>query len=417
MFTSFDDVLTFLDERGMFHMDLGLDRIQDSLKTLELSTKVREHSVVQVVGTNGKGSTSTFLAALAKASGVGTGLYGSPHLVTYRERIRIDGMMLSHEAWAPLAQQVFDSRQDMTCFEFLTVLAVLAFAQAEVPLHILEAGLGGKNDATTAIPADIVCFTPIALDHVGVLGDSIHAIALDKAGALHPHCIAVTSEQDPEVMDVLETEAQKHGIQLYKAHDLAPLPTVALALQGEHQRFNAQLAWAVWALLAEKNAWVLNPKACEQALATARIAGRLQYIAATAEDPPYLVDGAHNPHGLRACIASIKAQKIKPRCVIFSCMADKDIDSLLPLVLELADGMPILTPTIQDNERAVDGDELAHALNSLTQHAPTAQGMPRLFTALETARGFFGKSDEPVLVCGSLYLLGEFFTLKPNAFI
>lgn len=182
-FKSFHDIEEHLNQLGLFHMDMGLSRVQDALEALGCTFNC---PVVQVVGTNGKGSTVTFLHSLAEAHGLKVGVFTSPHFLSPVERIRLGKRVLPEAAWPCLANRVHAAAPELTYFEFLTVLAALAYQDACPNLIILEAGLGGHYDATTALPANLVCFTPIALDHQGILGPDIASIAADKAMALRP---------------------------------------------------------------------------------------------------------------------------------------------------------------------------------------------------------------------------------------
>ncbi|MGJ3523140.1 bifunctional folylpolyglutamate synthase/dihydrofolate synthase [Nitratidesulfovibrio sp. D1] len=414
-FATYDDVQAHLDRLGMFHMDLGLGRMERVLDALGLAAP--PFTVAQVVGTNGKGSTSTFLAAIGTAHGLRTGLYTSPHFVTPRERIRIDGAMLAADLWPGLANRIMAGGGDaLTYFEFLTVLALLAFREAGVQLAVLEAGLGGAHDATTAVAADVVCVTPIGLDHQAVLGATIAAIAADKAGALRPGVPAVTAPQPSDAMAELRTAADACGAPLHEADDVAKLPSKAeLGLSGPHQRGNALLALAAWATLAEANEWESHEDAVRRGLADAWIPGRLQWVerpdaAQTATQPPLparlVIDGAHNAHGLAALREALAAQCTRPAVVIFSCLADKDLVAVAEGVRRLAGDAPVLVPTIQGNARAARGEDLAVLLG------PTARAVPDITAALREAAALAPQG--PVLLCGSLYLLGEFFTLRPD---
>lgn len=414
-FSSYDDVQAHLDRLGMFHMDLGLGRMERALDALALAAP--PFTVAQVVGTNGKGSTSAFLASISAAHGLRTGLYTSPHFITPRERIRIDGTMLAADLWPELANRVMAAGGEaLTYFEFLTVLALLAFREAGVQLAVLEAGLGGAHDATTAVAADVVCVTPIALDHQSVLGPSITAIAADKAGALRPGVPAVTAPQPSDAMDELRAAAEACGALLFAADDAARLPAKAtLGLAGPHQRTNALLALAAWATLAKANAWDVQEGSVRQGLAAAWIPGRLQRVERSdadfpASQPPLparlLIDGAHNAHGLTALREALAAQDIRPAVTIFSCMADKDLAAMSAEVRRLAGNAPVLVPTIRGTPRAARGADLAALLG------PSAHAVPDLHSALREAAALAPQG--PVLLCGSLYLLGEFFTLRPD---
>lgn len=420
IFHSFEQVQNHLDHLGLFHMDFGLDRMRRALRALDLLNT--SWPAVHVVGTNGKGSTSTFLASLATAHGLKTGLYTSPHFLSPRERIRINGAMLSPERWTALASRVHEAAPDLTYFEFLTAAGLLAFAEDHVDLAVLEAGLGGRYDATTAAPARLVCYTPIALDHERILGNTIRAIASDKAGAIRPMpngTPVLTGPQPREALDCLADAAAKNKVPfitveqralpfgLLDASDPASLPLLGLA--GPHQIANARLALAAWDHLCAEQGWPLSREATLKGLAAARLAGRFQCIPAGAGLPPLILDGAHNPHGLNALASALEEKQIRPRAVIFSCLADKNREAMIPLIRRIAGDAPVFTPTIQDNERAMSGETLAHELGS------NARPAQRLRLALDAAaRERAADAHQPVILCGSLYLLGEFFTLYPD---
>ena len=410
-FRHFDDVQNHLDHLGLFHMDFGLDRMRAALAALGLLAP--PFTTVQIVGTNGKGSTSTFLSSVARAQGLNVGLYTSPHFVTPRERIRINGAMLAIDAWPALANRVMEAAPDLTYFEFLTALGLLAFAEAHVDLVVLEAGLGGHYDATTAMPVEAVCFTPIGMDHEKILGNTLAAIATDKAQAMRPGVPAFTAPQEPDALSVLQRTAHEKGCPLHETAAL-PAPQQTLGLAGAHQRLNARLALAVWDDLSRRLGWPSTEEATAAGLRDAHFPGRFQRIAGHDGKPTLYLDGAHNPHGLRALEAAVRDAGITPSAVIFSCLADKDISDMLPLVRRIAADALILTPTIQDNERAMNGEELAQRLAEGRCAADT-RSVQRLSLALSEAARHAREQEGPILLCGSLYLLGEFFTLYPWA--
>lgn len=414
-FTSFEDVLDHLDKLGLFHMDFELERVHKALHALDLIPL--PFSAVQIVGTNGKGSTATFLASLAQAHGIQTGLYTSPHFITPRERIRINNAMLSPSFWPELASQVYNKAKDLTYFEFLTVFALLAFKKAKVRLAVLEAGLGGHYDATTAIPVEAVCFTPISIDHEKILGPTLCNIAADKAQAIRPGIPAFTVAQAPEVFSSLEQMALEKGAALHLAQPLSAR-IEKLGLTGPHQHVNAGLAGTAWRFLARQHQWSTTEALMEQGFSQAFFAGRFQRLPPTAETPPLLLDGAHNPHGLKALEKTLA--DVRPGAIIFSCLADKNINDMLPSLCRIAGNSPIFVPTIQDNERAINADELASRLRTYSkaqgQHI-SVYSTQRLGLALQEIKRLQHPITEehPVLLCGSLYLLGEFFTLYPWA--
>lgn len=409
-FHTFDDVQDHLDDLGLFHMDFGLDRMRNALSALGLLTP--PFVTAQVVGTNGKGSTATFLSCIARAQGLKVGLYTSPHFVTPRERIRINGEMLPAERWPALANRVIETAPSLTYFEFLTALGLLAFAEAGVDFVVMEAGLGGHYDATTAMPVQAVCFTPIGMDHEKILGSTLGEIATDKAQAMRPGVPAFTAPQEADALAPLRATAQEKGAELHETASL-PLPQSQLGLAGPHQRVNARLALAVWNGLASQFAWPNTPEAVAKGLAAAHFPGRFQRLPARNGLPPLILDGAHNPHGLRALEAAVRDGNIRPAAVIFSCLADKDVSDMLPFIRRIAGDAPLFIPTIQDNERAMSGEELAARL-AVGRKAVT-RPVQRLSLALGEAAACPAEAGQPVILCGSLYLLGEFFHLYPRA--
>jgi len=420
---TFDDVLCLLDKLGLFHMDFSLHRMEAALDALSL-----QHvpcPVVQIVGTNGKGSTATFLASLAREHGLRVGLYTSPHMLTFRERVCIDGCMLPLDTWVACVRKVHAVAPDLTYFELLTLVGLVAFAEANVDLMIFEAGLGGRYDATTAIAVDLVCFTPIHVDHEKILGTTETAIATEKSYAMREGKPVLTAVQKPDVLRVLREVAEARGCVYQEIH---PLTQYALGMRGVHQQTNAGLALAAFRLLCENHAFEYKEIAVKQALRTASIVGRMQWIKPTSKDDvlsvPLLLDGAHNLHGLEALLVAVEALSEKPAAMIFSCLSDKNLEEILPRIMALSaacGNIPIFVPTIMDNERAMIADDLANLL------APRAIACARMSTALREAMAFATQSNDalgngargdgakrPVLVCGSLYLLAEFFILYPQ---
>ena len=399
-FKDFKEFSAHLDGLGLFRMDLTLGRMQAFARAL---SPAPNRAAVQVVGTNGKGSTATFLAAVAQAHGLRTGLYTSPHLARFRERLLLDGEMLSEQDWTDLANALERSAPglDLTYFELLTALAALAFGQAGTELAVYEAGLGGTWDATTALPVDLTLFTPMGLDHEAILGPGLACIARDKAGAMRPNGLAVTGPQEPEVLEILADRAREIGAELHHAADLAELPLANnLGLSGPHQQENARLALAAWRLVARKRGWKADAQAETRGLARAFIPGRLQSVDF---DPPLLLDGAHNEPALIALARALDALGLRPAGLIFACLKDKDLPAMLPLVQGLTDG-PILVPELPGNERALSAQDLAGRLG------PRARAVPDLDAALNLLAGSKGR----VLLCGSLYLLAEFYTKHPR---
>lgn len=423
----------YLGGLGLFHMNMGLERIGAVLDSLNLR-KLPCHTV-QVAGTNGKGSTSTFLCSLARSHGQKAALYSSPHFVSLRERLRLFqpggspwGEILPEERWLEGAEAVMRAGGDtLTYFELLTVIAAWLIRHEGAALSVLESGLGGTWDATTAIQAELTVFTPIALDHCAVLGSSIAEIARDKAGAMRTGCRAVSSPQTAEARTVLEESARKRGVELSFA-SLSDLPVefsdgMALGIKGGHQRVNAALALAAWRLAAKELRLEPQRESEAEGLAQARIPGRMQFIQAAPglplPHPPLILDGAHNPHGLAALGHSLARLQTAPAAIIFNCMSDKDTAAILPHLRALATGQ-VFVPEFKDNPRAMPAAELARMIGLAATPTRDLTEAIRL-SALsmnerlpEERNQDIHECRHPLLICGSLYLLGEFFTLYPQ---
>ncbi len=388
-----------MDRLGLFHMDLGLSRME----AFWAARAVPDIPVVHVVGTNGKGSTAAFLCSIARAHGWKTGLFTSPHFVTPRERVQVNRTMLPHETWVELGNEIMATPggDALTYFEFQTCLAMLAFEREGVDLAIMEAGMGGQYDATNVFAPRMTLFTPIGLDHEAILGPTLTDIAKDKAGAIRPGGVVLTGIQVTEALIPLQDRAQLVAARLMYAVDMAdPLDGLKLGLFGIHQTANGRLALAAWRWLIAGMGVRSDPGIERFGLESAFLPGRMQRVEVAGQD--IILDGAHNVHALEALGAALYAESIRPGVVIFSCLRDKNVEAMLPLVRNLTDG-PIIVPAFE-NERASDCDDLAGRLG---ERARTAGSMA---DALDACAGESG----PVLVCGSLYLLAEFFALHPE---
>lgn len=408
-FSSWQNFRIWLDKLGMFHMELDLARMREALRLLNL--RKTPFPVAQVAGTNGKGSTSTFISELACVHGLKTGLFTSPHFISPRERILINGRQVSREQWLREARIIEEACASLkpTYFEFLTLLALRIFVLENVQLAIFEAGLGGRHDATTAISSDLCCFCPIALDHEAVLGHGLAAIASDKADALHSQKMALSAPQFPIAAAILAEKASTLHIPLEFIQPLPDNPATGPGLAGRHQLINAALALAAWRRLADAMGIASIPAMERKALATAFIPGRLQFIEASECHPAFLLDGAHNPHALLA----LARHDFNPACVIFSALADKDwqngISGLCCRFTEAA----ILVPQLSVS-RAACACEIAAFINRMRPERAEAFSAPFALLKSLGKAACLAQPDKPVLVCGSLFLLSDFYHLFPK---
>ncbi len=413
-YPTYNHFLSRLNTLGLFHMDMTLARIRSAITPLV--TALQTLSVLHIAGTNGKGSTSVFLEAVARARGLKTGLFTSPHFLDPRERLRINGKMLSKDKWLELANATADFPvcDRLTYFELLTLIALTAFVQHKVDVAIIEAGLGGTWDATCVLEAQLSILTPVGLDHEKILGSTLEAIAKDKAGILRGKP-AISAAQADEVRSVFTLTAKQTNTRLFWARDFyrvqkdalffqykkneLRIPLSRLGLRGSFQAHNAGLGLSAWHLFCEQQKIPWSATACMQGLQNAFHPGRFQ---CAGTNPLFILDGAHNVMGLQTLVNELEHQDIRPDAVIFSCMADKDVPALLRLVRQLS--TTIIVPQIQDNPRAARPNNLVCKLGN---KAIPAANMRQALDLVPQNAGI-------VLVCGSLYLLADFYALFPH---
>lgn len=385
------EAIDWLFSTQMFGIKLGLDGPRQLLKHA-LAHPKRGTRVIHVAGTNGKGSTCAMIDAVARATGMRTGLFTSPHLIDYRERIRVSGVEIPEiECAARLTtlRKICESLDPHpTFFEITLALAMQWFRERECDLIILETGMGGRLDATTAVEADVCVITPIGMDHMQWLGDTIEKIAFEKAGILVPGKPCVSAPQDPAAALAIEREANERRCPLEFVRE--PLLGYNIALAGEHQQWNAAVA-----VNALHHAGIaLNPDVVRHGLAHVEWPARFERL----EGGRIIIDGAHNPHAATMLAATWRQQYPGEKAaLIFSAVAAKDISGILASLAPLAEHIficPIDTP------RALSTADLA---TELPDDAPPHTCFDTFPEALTAAR----KSEKRILIAGSLFLAGE----------
>lgn len=364
--------LAALHERIPLGMRLGLGPMRAACA--RAGAPETSFPALHVAGTNGKGSTCAMLEAIARASGLRTGLYTSPHLVRFAERIRIDGEPIADVE--PVLSEALAIGHDLSFFETATLAAFLAFRAARVDLAIVEVGIGGRLDATNVLPSPrCSALTNVALDHQAMLGDTLAAIAREKAAIARPGVPFVLGALPPEARVAAEELIVAAGAPIVEA----ALPTdVAVGLSGPHQRANAAVAWTV--------AGLAGLTAREVGLASVRWPGRLERIG------DVLLDGAHNPDGARALAAALATEDVG--AVVFGALADKSWREMLAAIATVPAPRIYAAPK---GRAAVPFAELA-AIAPGTAAAS-------LDDAITQARAL--ANGRTVVVCGSLYLVGE----------
>ena len=434
---SYREALAWLYSLQRFGIKLGLENSRRLFQALGCSgVRVKRRAlaaasastprVIHVAGTNGKGSVCAMIDAILRAQGIGSGLFTSPHLVTFRERIQINGEMISEEAVANgltlIRDLISQWEPHPTFFEVTTGLALKHFSENNIDIAVLETGLGGRLDATNALGSDVAVITSIALDHQKWLGENLAEIAAEKAGIIKGKAPVVAASQAPEAEKVIRARAAECGAPLQfvrEAYEESPI-----ALRGSYQKQNAALAVA--ALQAAKsairtdsyrhdtdppslgsNATGISVAAIARGLAAVEWPARFQ-----AWDEQTIIDGAHNPAAARV-LAQTWRETFGPEraTVILAVLSDKDLLGICQALAPISDF--VLLPHIR-SERAASPDLLAKILSSIPPSLPHSI-TPSTATALNSARA----RPNRILLTGSLHFAGEalaFLQGKPAAF-
>ncbi len=372
-----------------------MKRLVEALEIQTASSTSSSPDWIHVAGTNGKGSTCAFQASICGTSGLRTGLYTSPHLVSFRERIQINGIPIpeadAFEGLVRIRKLSEHWETPPTFFEILTALALDYFQRERVDVAILETGLGGRLDATNVVLPTVSVITPIGLDHRQVLGNTLAEIAREKAGIIKPNVPVVSAPQDPEVRAVLELEASKQGCHIDWVQ--APWEASPLGLSGSFQKWNAALA-----VQALKAANLHVPmETVSKGLSSVSWPGRFQRINET-----LILDGAHNPSAARALAETWKTEFPHQKAsLIFGAMADKDVRGVLCELLPIASEVRFVEV---QNPRAISASNLTSLAQSIAPWLPIQPARDLGHSLVET-------SAKVKLVCGSLYLVGEVLAL------
>lgn len=385
---TYNEALDWLYATQQFGIKPGLEQPRKLLReTLSLPTPGVK--VIHVAGTNGKGSTCAIIHALASACGVKSGIFTSPHLIDYCERIKVGGIEIPEEQVAShlttLKAQVADWQHHPTFFELTLALAMHHFREQKCELIILETGMGGRLDATTAVPADLAVITPIAMDHSEWLGETLAEVAAEKAGIIVAQKPIISSQQEPAAQTVIEEHANELGCPLEFITE--PLEGYSINLTGIHQKENAALAVAS----AHKIGLPLSYDAVKSALNNITWPGRFERIA----DTPFIMDGAHNTHAAEALVATWKHEFPDQKAnLIFGAVADKNTDKVLAILANIAHYIH-LTPI--DSPRSLSVEEL---IKALPENPPPYTLHQNLDSALT--------EQAPLsLITGSLFLIGQ----------
>ena len=415
------DPLAYLDSLKDAGIRPGLGPVRRLLG--RLGNPQQRYRSLLVGGTNGKGSIAATLASVLQAAGYRVGLYTSPHLIDFRERIRVDGAMIPEEALRRRIRQTRRANHEgVTYFEFTTALAFLHFAHCRVDVAVLEVGMGGRLDATNVIRPELSVISNIAMDHAEFLGPRLEDIALEKAGIIRRGGVCITAATQPPVLNVLEAvcrekkarllrvgreiriRAKRGGLFDFRSQGMEG-KNLTTALKGPHQRENIACALAALGVLRDRG-FAIGGEAVRRGLADVRWEGRLEIVA---QSPTVLLDGAHNVAGAAALKRALGEFRYRRLILVLGILADKDWRGMIRRLAPLAHQVILTRPP---EERAQAPETMAAEAMRWSENVAAVRN-PR--EAVRIALEMAGREDL-VCVAGSLYLVGAvrplFISLK-----
>jgi dihydrofolate synthase/folylpolyglutamate synthase len=415
---TYPETIEYLFSLHRFGIKLGLEAITDILS--RLGNPQRQYATLHIGGTNGKGSSSAMVASILQASGYRVGLYTSPHLIDFRERIRVQGADISEKAVCELTEQIRRAANPLsalTFFEFTTALAFLHFRNQQVDIAVVEVGMGGRFDATNVLNPLGVLITGIGFDHEAYLGESLQAIALEKAGIICQSTPVVLGPMPGDIGKVFESQAQKWHAPFFRFGQEFSISETGLMefayqgpgwtiaglqtnLLGRHQMVNAGNALVLLETAVE-GTFPISQAAIRKGLQQVRWRGRLEVVH---RDPLVILDGAHNPSSAHVLFDFLSSQihdcPGRKLILVVGMMRDKNHEGFLRVLSPLVDHLILTQPRM---ERAASVEELKQALNR-------DDLMPCLLSdswdAFCQAKKI-AKASDLICLTGSLFLVGE----------
>lgn len=410
-----------------FGMILGLERMNSLLKLL--GNPQDDLKIIHVAGTNGKGSICRYIYSVLQAGGYKTGLYTSPFLEVFNERIELDGKYISNEDLAVYTDRVLKCVETMTQrgeqspteFEVVTAIAFLYFKEKGCDYAIMEVGLGGSGDSTNVCKAPLISvIASISYDHTDRLGNTLAEIAGEKAGIIKEGCPVVTSAEAPEALEVIERKAEELGCMYFetrhvpyavKSQDLGgsvfdvniqgvTYENLEISMLGEHQIKNAICALAALSIIEERGDVSLHRDDIYKGFKAAKQIGRLEVMSAQEKVPVVIIDGAHNPDGAASLRKAMKEyMPDKKILMVTGMLADKDTESILREFTAITDRFIATEP---ENPRKLDAESLQAKIKAM---GASCESIPDCREAVKAATER-GKDFDAVLYAGSLYMIG-----------
>ena len=427
MSNNFNNAIDFLYNLEKFGISFGLHKISALLQPFD--NPQNKLKVIHIAGSNGNGSTAAIIESIIMNHGFSTGLYTSPHLVKFNERIRINGKNISDDdivSYVNKLKPYYDKinmHDPVTFFDFTTAIAYLFFFDKKVDFAIMETGLGGKLDSTNIIEKSLVSvITNITKEHEEYLGNDIVSIAEEKAGIIKKNGTVTTGESHKDVLSLFKKICNAKNAELHVLNDNVKINTYGKGffnyisdiykfynlkcnLSGEHQVYNSALA--IFSL--EKSGFILKENIVANALKNVKWEGRLEQVM---DNPLFLIDGAHNPAGAEVLRKSLREFKYNRLIFIMSVMKDKDIERFLHILTDIADTVIFTKAKI---DRAADINYLKEIGTKINKNILIEKNIP---TAIKKSVEI-SNEDDMICFTGSLYAVGEakeFFGSEKGAF-
>lgn len=429
IFASSEEVFKWMDHTCKKSVKYGLERMEWVLG--RLGHPERRCKFIHIAGTNGKGSTAAMISSVLIEAGYPTGMFISPYVKEWNERIQFDGEPISEASFVRWANHLRPIAEEMkhlelgapTWFEFMTLVAICYFAYEASPWFIVwEAGLGGRLDSTNVVYPLVSVITHIGLDHKDMLGDTLSEIAKEKAGIIKPGVPVVCGSEEADALRVIAEEARQKKCNLYVLHKdyqiervdstsdrqtfhfanvYRRLLNLEIPLAGEHQLRNAGTALMALDILRQNYATVIEDENIEQGLKRVHCPGRMEKVS---DQPLIVLDGGHNPDGIEALVSSVKQLYTYDRLILMvAVMKDKDVKEMLNPLLSVCD--VVIATQVQDQPRSFSADELAREIKKIDSDMP-------VLTASTAEEGISlmkkqATEKDLLLITGSLYLISE----------
>ena len=425
---NYNDALAYINDKGKFGSRLGLSSIGRLMDLLGNPQDELKH--IHVGGTNGKGSTSSFMSHVLKTAGYKVGLFSSPYIERFNERIQINGLDIPDEDLGRLTGLIEEKANIMleeglehpTTFEIITAIAFIYFKEENVDYVILEVGLGGRFDSTNIIKSPLASvLTTIDYDHIDVLGDTLEKIAYQKAGIIKDNTLVITYPQKQEVLGVIEEEVKLKNSKLFRfpmenininkvtefgttfdfSYNGQTIRDIQISMLGEYQIYNASLAATSLIVLRDKALVQITDEEIKRGLKETTWPGRLEVMR---RNPTFLIDGAHNVQGVRQLTKALSLFKYDKLILGIGILEDKDSSHMVELLAPKADQVIV---TEVNMPRKLKAEELGKEIGKYNNNIIIEKDIKK---AIEKSLELAGENDM-IVFGGSLYLIGEVRTL------